>query len=595
MADAPEQTQAPKKTSMYQLGVWVILILVGLSFGLMFGLDPQNITMGPQSLARVHGTPVVREDFTYQLSAVTRIMRIPQDERMQQLIGLREEVLDATVERLVLNEAAEELGLHNEARDAEMLTTDGHFIVLGDTVSWLGDRSFNYDVFQRGWLSALKVSEPKYLELQRQEALARTVRDVIAGSAVISDAELRSQYDASSNKISLRYVKFSNSGFAQLHDATDAEIEGYITKNKDALTEAYDRQIARFTKLPAQRRLRILKVNIPTGDGQNAASRAAASAARSRIDAARTRVVAGEDFRRVAREVSEDPNTFRSGGDFGWASLEGTGSGLDPAVDGAARTLTVGGVSDVIGGEDGLYLVQVVDQREGDVPKEIALKTLAEELVARAQGEALAKQAAQEALLSLKNGKKMAELFKSPDVLDKGGAGIEDLPMAGITSLAPPDDKPQIKVTGLFARDATVPGLGALPELTAAAWKSDATAEVLDQVFETSDGVVIAGVERRETGSDEGFAEQRAELYEQAQLAKQRKVGATWAKRRCLDARGRGELVPNDAPIRALLTYASAAGEEEPVPNLRPYQICDRVGSRGAMLRLGALQGGLGR
>ncbi len=580
---------------MYQLGVWVILILVGLSFGMMFGLDPQNITMGPQSLARVYGTPIVREDFTYQLSAVTRIMRVPADERMQQMIGLREEVLDATVERLVLNEAADDLGLHNEARDAEQLTTDGHFIVLGDTVSWLGDRSFNYEVFQRNWLGTLKVSEPKYIEVQRQEALARTVRDLVAASTVVSDAELRQQYDASSNKISLRYVKFSNSGFAQLHDATEAEIEGYVAANRDALEQTYERQIARFTKLPAQRRLRIIKVNTPVGAQADAASRAAAAAARQRIEDARRRITGGEDFRRVARELSEDASTARSGGDFGWASLQGTGSGLDPSVDQAAKDLSVGAVSEVIDGEDGLYLVQVADEREGDIDKEIALKSLAENEVARTQGVALAKQAAEEALLSLKNGKKMSALFKSPDVLDKGGAGIEDLPMAGITSIAPPDDKPQIKITGLFARDATVPGLGALPELTAAAWESDATAEALEQVFETSDGVVIAGVERRETGSDEGFAEQRASLYEQAQLGKHRRVGATWAKRRCLDARGRGELVPNEAPIRALLTYASAPGEDEPVPSLRPYQICDRVGGRGAMLRLGALQGGLGR
>lgn len=580
---------------MYQLGVWVILILVGLSFGMMFGLDPQNITMGPQSLARVHGTPVVREDFTYQLSAVTRIMRVPADERMQQLIGLREEVLDATVERLVLNEAASELGLHSEARDAELLTTNGHFIVLGDTVSWLGDKSFNYEVFQRGWLSALKVSEPKYLEVQRQEALARTVRDLIAASTVVSDAELRRQYDASSNKLSLRYVKFSNSAFAQLHDATPSEIESYVAANRESLEETYERQIARFTKLPNQRRLRIIKVNRPAADQVDTAARAAASAATERIRDARRRIVAGEDFRRVAREVSEDSNTARSGGDFGWASLEGTGSGLDPNVDRAAKALSVGTVSEVIEGEDGLYLVQVADQREGDLPKQIALKTLAENEVSRAQGKALARQAAQEALLSLKNGKKMSALFKSPDVLDKGGAGIEDLSMAGITSLALPDDKPQIKVTGLFAREATVPGLGALPELAAAAWESDPTADALEQIFDTSDGIVIAGVERRETGSDEGFAEQRDELYARAQLAKHRRVGATWAKRRCLDARGRGELVPNEAPIRALLTYSSAPGEDEPVPSLRPYQICDRVGSRGAMLRLGALQGGLGR
>lgn len=594
MTTSSDQPEAPKKTSMFQLGVWVILILVTGSFGLMFGLDPQNITMGPQSLARVHGTPVVREDFTYQLSAVTRIMRLPADERMQQLIGLREEVLDATVERLVLNEAADDMNLANEERDAELLTRDGLFIVLGDTVNWLGDKTFNYDVFTRGWLPALKVSEPKYLELQRQEVLARTVRDLIGSSVVLSDAELRSEYNKAANKLSLRYVKFSNSSFSLLHDPTDEELNAYVAANEDALNEQYERQIARFTKLPAQKRLRIIKVNAPPGE--DAAPREARAAARARIDGVLRRIRGGEDFRRLAREASEDANTARSGGDYGWASVEGTGSGLDPVVDRAAQALAVGEVSEVLTGEDGLYLVQVADTREGDVEKSKAILSLAADEVSRAQGKALALQAAQEALLELRQGKKMADLFKSPEALDAGGTRIEDLPLAGLSTLGRPDDKPSMKVTGLFARDATIPGLGALPALTEAAWVSDPTLEFLDQSFETPDGVVLAAVERKETGTDEGFQAQRAELYEQAQLAKQRRIGASWAKRRCLDARGRGELVPNAQPIDALLTYASPDGDGEgPVPGLRPYQMCDRVGSRGAMLRLGALQGGLGR
>lgn len=577
---------------MQQLGVWVILVLVGGSFGLMFGLDPQNITFGSRNnFARVHGTTVGPEDFTYQRSAIAQTVRIPADERMQQLMGVREEVLDATVERLVLNEAADDLDLAAEERDAEMLTRDGLFIVLGNTVSWLGNKAFNYDVFQQGLLRTLKVSEPRYLEIQRQELLARAVRDLVGSTVVLSDAELRREYDRSANKLSLRYVKFANSSFSLLHDPTAAEIEAYVAANGEALDAQYTRQVARFTKLPAQRRLRILKTIAPASDDE--ASTQARSAAKARVQDALRRIRGGEDFRRVAREVSEDRDTARSGGDFGWANLAGTGSGLDPRVDEAARALEVGQTSDVVVGEDGFYLVMVADAREGDVPREKAIRELAAELVSREQGKALARQAAEEALLELRGGSKLAALFKAPDALNAGG-GIEELPLGGLTTLDRPDDTPNIKVTGLFARDATIPGLGALPSLTEAAWAGVPNAEFIDQVFETPDGVVVAGVERKETGSDEDFAAQRGDLYNALQRAKQQEVSARWARRRCLDARGRGAIVPIEQPIKALLTYGDPE-TGEPVPGMRPYQICDRVGGRGQMLRLGALGGGLGR
>src|SRR5690606_11900785 len=100
----------------------------------------------------------------------------------------------------------------------------------------------------------------------------------------------------------------------------------------------------------------------------------AQKAARARMEDARRRVAKDEDFRIVARELSLDAATVRSGGDYGWVSVEGTGSGLDPLVDAAAMKLEDGDTSPIIEGEDALWLVHVAGRREGDVPKEVALR-----------------------------------------------------------------------------------------------------------------------------------------------------------------------------------------------------------------------------
>ena len=65
-----------------------------------------------------------------------------------------------------------------------------------------------------------------------------------------------------------------------------------------------------------------------------------------------------EPFANVARIESEDPGTKMRGGDCGWIARKGRD--LPEPVLAAAWTLTPGGVSDVVRGSDGCYLVKVL-------------------------------------------------------------------------------------------------------------------------------------------------------------------------------------------------------------------------------------------
>ncbi|WAS95951.1 peptidylprolyl isomerase [Nannocystis punicea] len=599
-----ETTAAPRGTAMKTIGAWLLLGMLALAFGLSFGLPSDAITCGLEPLAKTYGTNVVDEDFQYEFRAISLTTRIPEDPKMQEMLGLREEVLDAIVERRVLGEVGRRMGLVADLRDAEDITADGHLIVLGKTWDWLAGQAFNYAAFERNWLPRFGVGERRYLEYQREEALARTVRDVLASVITVSEAEVRNAYDQRQNQLSLRYGRFESGRFADLVDLSRADLDEYVAAHKDELVKQFESQGTRFLKLPKQIRLRFIEVEKPQPpavDADKATQQKYAAdlaATRAKIDGALTKLQAGEDFRAVARATSEDADTARRGGDYGWVTLEGTGTGLDPAVDEAARKLEVGARSEVIESDEAFYIVKVEGQREGDVPQDEAILDLAEEALMRERGKALAKQAAAEALQALKDGATMTQLFRSPDALGGPAGGVDQLELPNEPTPAPKpgDDKPELRVTGLFSKEKPIPGLGVNPEITKAAWAADPKAEFIDQVFETPDGFLLASVERKETATDEGFAAARAGLYRELSEAKAAKVTARFAYHTCLGDKARGDIVPYDQRVSRMMTYdTKEAFDEKGNRVLRPYVMCDRVGNRGGMLNLAALTGGGGR
>ncbi len=55
--------------------------------------------------------------------------------------------------------------------------------------------------------------------------------------------------------------------------------------------------------------------------------------------------------------------------------------------------------------------------------------------------------------------------------------------------------------------------------------------------------------------------------------------------RRCLEAKGRSQIAPYMDRIAPLIRYESdLAVDEDGTRNLRPYSMCDRVGSKGGFL-----------
>ncbi len=72
----------------------------------------------------------------------------------------------------------------------------------------------------------------------------------------------------------------------------------------------------------------------------------------------------GEDFSRIAKQVSKDNATRVNGGDLGWIE-KGT---MDPMFEKAAFSLKSGEVSGVVQASDGFHVIKTLERREASTP-----------------------------------------------------------------------------------------------------------------------------------------------------------------------------------------------------------------------------------
>lgn len=571
---------------------WIILGGIAVVFGLQFGLPSDSLTLGAGGLAKVHGEQVRNEDFNFQVGLASRFGLVPKEAQMRELVGVNEEIIDGIVERILLAHEARKMGLAATKSEAEDMILDGHVMLFGNRLEWLGpDEKFNYDIFTKNWLGPMRVAEQNYLDQQSEELLAQTLRDLVSASVVVPESEVRREYEASANTLALRYARYEHAAFADLADPTPAQLDAYVAEHGDELAQRYESQKTRFTALPKQVRLQLVQ----TADTPEA---------RAALEQARTALAAGQErFPAVARAQSIH-DTARRGGDYGWLDERSeTASDLPEAVRQALPGVPTEGVSEVLAAEGSLWLLRVADRREGDVPKEQALRELAEESVRDQLGAELARRAAEEDQNAVAGGTPLTEVFAQPGALGEttlfGGKAIEELAVEGApgAGAAGAGDAPagvarpkaELRSTGPFMKGQKIPGLGMVPDLLGDAWAYEGEAELLEGIYEVPGAVLLAGVESKQQATDEGYAEQREAIYDGLRRMEANRVMGAWANHRCFEAKGRGDIKVSEETVKRLTTYDTTPEEGEPEgaeeePAKKAYTVCERVGGGGGFL-----------
>jgi parvulin-like peptidyl-prolyl isomerase len=134
--------------------------------------------------------------------------------------------------------------------------------------------------------------------------------------------------------------------------ATDAELRVY-----------YDQHPENFTEPSRVRLSHILLVD------EKEFTPEMKRALRKKMTSIRERLVAGEDFGHLAREVS-DCQSKNKGGDIGWF----TPGQVSPTVEKAVSMLKVGELTDIVEDRFGLHIIKVTERKEAVLPPLAGIK-----------------------------------------------------------------------------------------------------------------------------------------------------------------------------------------------------------------------------
>lgn len=557
---------------------FIIYVLFGIIiavFIINFGPQSAGCTAAASSAGKVEGNAITPKLLAYAFSVSgIHSQQVPEPE----MVMLRGRVVDQLLFRELLAEDALKLGIRIPEKEIDDMVVKGRFLALGQPRPLIrdDDGKFDYELFSRYVRYSWGLTVKKFKDDQRRELLAEKFRDLFRSSVRASEEEVRAHFIQTSTQAKLDYVRFTPGEFRTQVSVDDAKVVAYAAQHADKIKKHYEDNKTAYQKLPKQVRLQLIAVNAPESDAR------ARAAAKKKAEAALKRLKAGEDFAKLARELSDDVETRASGGIVGWYNED------SPPVREVARKevskLKDGETSQLLSDAEGFVILRVLARRQGDLSLEQAKNEIAEEMLREDEAVRLAREAAEGFLKRVKAGEKLADLF--PEATDEekeeGDKTEEDKPAEKDKAKADKKqdepkaaDAPRFKLasTASFPRSGQnlVPGIGISAELMNDIFKLK-SGEVAPKVYTVDRNVYLVAVKER-TDPDWGdWNKRKDDLIEEYRLQKYVRALTTYVYDRCEAAYNNKEIALNQ---RALVTpgYAPPKGE----PPLPAYAPCSSL------------------
>lgn len=333
---------------------------------------------GGSGVASVNGEtiPVDRYHRLYQ-AYLNRYSQLYPDRftpEMADRMGLRQQVVnDLVVETLIVQRAkAEGLGVTDEELNAQIQAIP----------AFRENGVFSMKLYQE--FLRRRGTTPAAFEADVRRDLTRfKVENAVKAGVKVSDAEVEQAVVYRKEKARAAWALVDLPSIIAKTTASDAEIQAYLKDNggqfrrperrrvlfvlvdaKDwtkPITDAevqkyYDEHRGEF-ETPHEVHVAHVLIRVPETGGSEAENRA-----RAKVGDVIRRAKAGEDFGKLAKEVSEDPGTAARGGDLGWIAK----GQVVPPFEEAAFALKKGEVTPApVRTQFGYHAIKVVDIREG--------------------------------------------------------------------------------------------------------------------------------------------------------------------------------------------------------------------------------------
>ena len=312
---------------------------------------------------------------------------------------LRQASLDSLVDRTLLLQGAKEAGMGFSDASLDQL--------ILQTPAFQVDGKFNAARFDQ-ILQQQGMGRMEFRERLKQDVLVSQLQASLAASNFVTDAELENfvRLDKQTRDFASQTIHIDTKSI----DISDDELKAYYDEHKDqymspeqvvveyvelrkesffAQAEASDEELQalyqkEIANLAEQRRAAhiLLEVNDKLSDEQ----------AKAKLAEVAERLKQGEDFAKLAEEVSQDPGSASNGGDLGFA-----GPGVyDPEFEKSLYALKKDEVSAPVRSSFGWHLIKLLDVQAPEVPSFDSLKAKLEREVKAQQVEQRFVEAAKE-------------------------------------------------------------------------------------------------------------------------------------------------------------------------------------------------------
>ncbi len=425
------------------LVVYFILGAIILTFILGFGPASQKVGCGSSGdvLATIDGNKIVKQDWMYGLYFAGKLF----PNAKGGAIEVRRFAMDKLIERELLQDLANQNGIHFAKEDAEDMVMANRIIIFGIEMrlSDLGafpvdpktkkPYGFNFDLFRRFVRSIGFPTEDQFLEQLVKEMEAKAYKDAALYGGVRSNRGEWLKYQTDSISFTYKSARFAPTSYTEGVRVSPAQIDQYLTTDagKKAAEKEYNANKAKHSKGEPLRKALVLKMKIKMeGPLVNLFTDIQQQTARDlpSLTTALPQYKKVFDWLSTQKSGITLDNVQKAAKDMGEKGELKTYDFFgknDPKVPAAIRAAAfrgrVGaGAQGPLFVADGAQLVLVSKEKFTQLKKEDATRNAARYLVSLVEAEKRAKDAAQRVLERLKKGEKPETIKELPEMITLG-------------------------------------------------------------------------------------------------------------------------------------------------------------------------------
>lgn len=375
----------------------IVVVVFILTSGVLFYIGSGPFGSGKSNaVAVVNGEEIPAERFrraqVNMMAAYERMARQRLTPELAERLGLSQQVINELVTEAIVIQGAAHEGVH--VSDDELRTT------IQQIREFQENGRFSRDEYLKV-LRQIRMDPGEFETEVRRQLLRRKMENLVKQGVKVSEEEVREAYRQRHEQVRAAWAYGDVKPAMAAVQVADADLEPYVKAHQpqfsqperrrlqyvlvtpspqapavsDAEVEAYYKEHG--SEFEESKRLRVahVLVRVPPVGGSEAEN-----AAKAKVEDVIKRARAGEDFGKLAREVSEDKASAVQGGDLGFV---GPGELVAP-FEQAAFALKKGEVSDPVRTPFGYHAIRVLDVRDGGkTPLKDAAPKIKATLVAR--------------------------------------------------------------------------------------------------------------------------------------------------------------------------------------------------------------------